>query len=154
METDRMFTPELRLRATMEAWRERLLKDGLLRKWRTQSAENAAQAFEQRDRSSKKARIAELQRTVARLAMGIEILRGGHHTDACGPGREQITKLHRGWRSRLANPGDERAGAPRPGMSRLIKKEDVRLSGYDGYADAGSPIGAFLDGVYRHMRIH
>ena len=39
-------------------------------------------------------------------------------------------------------------------LMRTIKEEEVALSNYDGYADARSQIGTFLDGVYRHKRVH
>ena len=39
-------------------------------------------------------------------------------------------------------------------LMRTIKEEEVALSDYDGYGDAKSQIGTFLDGVYRHKRIH
>ena len=46
----------------------------LLLKSRKQSVNNAAQVFEQLDRSGEKARIPELERTVGRLVMENEIL--------------------------------------------------------------------------------
>ena len=81
----RTFSPEFKLRVVMEVvtgvkrpsevCREHRIKDSLLLKWRKQFADNAAQVFEQPDRSGEKARIAELERTVGRLAMENEILK-------------------------------------------------------------------------------
>ena len=81
----RTFSPEFKLRVVMEVvtgvkrpsevCREHRIKDSLLLKWRKQFAENAAQVFEQPDRSGEKARIAQLERTVGRLAVENEILK-------------------------------------------------------------------------------
>ncbi len=62
-------------RRPSEVCREHKLKDSQLLKWRKQFADNAVQVFERPDRSGEKARIAELERSVGRLAVENEILR-------------------------------------------------------------------------------
>ena len=85
MGTHRRFSPEFKLRMVMEVvtgakrpsevCREHKLKDSQLLKWRKQFADNAIQIFERPDRSGEKARIAELERSVGRLAVENEILK-------------------------------------------------------------------------------
>ena len=85
MGTHRRFSPEFKLRMVMEVvtgakrpsevCREHKLKDSQLLKWRKQFADNAIQVFERPDRSGEKARIAELERSVGRLAVENEILK-------------------------------------------------------------------------------
>ena len=85
MRKHRTFSPEFKLRVVMEVvtgakrpsevCREHHLKDSLLLKWRKQFAENAAQVFARPDGNDEKARIAELERTVGRLAVENEILK-------------------------------------------------------------------------------
>lgn len=91
----RTYSAEFKLRVVMEVvtgakrpsevCREHRLKDSLLLKWRKQFAENAVRVFEQPDQSAEKARIAELERAVGRLAVENGILKkastlmGPHH---------------------------------------------------------------------------
>ena len=95
----RTFTPEFKLRVVLEiitgakrpseVCREHHLKDSLVSKWRKTFSENAVRVFEQPDRSVDRARIAELERMLGRLALENEILKkastlmGSHRDGSC-----------------------------------------------------------------------
>lgn len=54
----------------------------------------------------------------------------------------------------MAEVGEATQNAHAERLMRTIKEEEVNLSDYRDYYDARRRIGAFLDNVYKHKRIH
>jgi transposase InsO family protein len=56
--------------------------------------------------------------------------------------------------SRMAAVGEPRENGYAERLMRTIKEEEVDLTEYEGFGDALSQLGRFLDEVYNRKRIH
>ena len=78
-----------------------------------------------------------------------------HHSDqGVQYADSRYVRLLDGVRISMSRKGEPTENGHVERLMRTIKEEEVALSDYDGYADARCQIGTFLDGVYRHKRIH
>lgn len=80
-----------------------------------------------------------------------------HHSDQgvqyASPKYVQVLQAHHVQIS-MAEVGEATQNAHAERLMRTIKEEEVNLSEYRDYDDARRRIGAFLDEVYQHKRIH
>lgn len=80
-----------------------------------------------------------------------------HHSDQgvqyASPKYVQVLQAHRVQVS-MAEVGEATQNAHAERLMRTIKEEEVNLSEYRDYFEARRRIGAFLDDVYQHKRIH
>ena len=80
-----------------------------------------------------------------------------HHSDQgvqyASPQYVQVLQAHQVQIS-MAEVGEATQNAHAERLMRTIKEEEVNLSEYHDFYDARRRIGAFLDDVYQHKRIH
>ena len=78
-----------------------------------------------------------------------------HHSDqGVQYADSRYVRLLDGVRISMSRKGEPTENGHVERLMRTIKEEEVALSDYDGYGDARSQIGTFLDEVYRHKRVH